>query len=271
MSAELAHSPRSFPVVFRPMEALRLALPREHGSWSLALEPLALGLLVAPSRAGIPLALAAVAGFFLRRPVKLLLQTKPDPRRPLAVFGVGTLLLLAAAALLLAAQWGGAARLWPLVPALLTGMIFMWFDTRGENREGLAELAGVTAFALLPAAFASLAGWRMENALALAAVMLARSAPTVLAVRTFLRRRKGESVSAMPARLAALAATGGLCWLAALSLVPWPVAAFSLLLAARTFWFGSAAAARLSARRLGFVELFLGVAAVIVAAATWLK
>ena len=45
-------------------------LPREHGSWSLALEPLALGLLVVPSAAGAALAAAALAGFFARRPLK---------------------------------------------------------------------------------------------------------------------------------------------------------------------------------------------------------
>lgn len=235
----------------------------------MALEPLALGLLVAPSRAGVPLALAAITGFFLRRPVKLLLQSKPDPRRALAVSCVAALSLIAMAALLLTAQWGGWDNLWPLIPAAIAGFIFVGFDSRGENREGLAELAGVTAFALLPAAFASLAGWRMESCLALAAVMLARSAPTVLVVRTFLRRRKGQTVSLTAARLSAVAATGGLCWLAWLSLVPWAVVVFSGVLAARAFWFGSARSLQLSARRLGWLELVLGVAAVIVAALAW--
>lgn len=250
-------------------DAIHLVLPREHGSWSLALEPLALGLLVAPSRAGVPLALAAIAGFFLRRPTKLLLEAKRDSRRPLAVFCVGTLLLITVTALWLAAKWNGFASLWPLIPAAFAGLIFVWFDSRGENREGLAELAGVTAFALLPATFASLAGWRMENSLALAAVMLARSTPTVLVVRTFLRHRKGQTVSLTTARVSAIAATGILFWLATLALVPWAVVGFSGVLAARAFWFGTAQSAQLSAKRLGFMELCLGVAAVIVAAVAW--
>jgi hypothetical protein len=269
MPVEAIHPPRNLPAGFRPAEAWRLALPREHGSWSLALEPLALGLLVAPSRAGIPLAFAALAGFFLRRPTKLLLQAKPDPRRALAAACAVTLLVVAVAALLLTASRGGWQHLWPLLPAAVAGLIFAWFDSRGENRESLAELAGVTAFALLPAAFAALAGWKTESCLALAAVMLARSAPTVLAVRTFLRRRKGQAVSLAAARCSALAATAVLCWLAGRALVPWAVAAFSAVLAARAFWFGSAQSLRLSAKRLGFIELFLGVAAVVVAALAW--
>ena len=48
-----------------------LLLPKEHGSWSLAFEPLVLGLLVAPSVGGLGLAAAMIAGFFLRRPLKL--------------------------------------------------------------------------------------------------------------------------------------------------------------------------------------------------------
>lgn len=257
------------PEGFRLREAVRLALPREHGSWSLALEPIALGLLVAPSWAGIPLALAASAGFFLRRPVKMLLQVQPDPRRSLAAICAGALLFLAAAGLLLAMELGGVTRLWPLIPAAVAGSLFMWFDARGANREGAAELAGASAFALLPATFASLAGWPVANSLALAVVMLARSVPTVMVVRTFLRRRKGGSVSLLPAWLAALAATAVLSWLALESLVPWAVAAFSVVLAARAFWFGSPTAVRWSARRLGYLELFLGAALVIVAAATW--
>lgn len=269
MPAETASPSCRRPAGFDPAAAWRLVLPREHGSWSLALEPLVLGLLVAPSWAGVPLAVAAVAIFFLRRPIKLLLQVKSDSRRPLAAFCAGILLLIAVAALWLAAQSNGWLPLWPLMPAAIAGLVFVWFDTRGGNREEPAELAGVTAFALLPAAFASLAGWRMENCLALAAVMLVRSAPTVLAVRAVVRRRKGQAVSFTAARFSALAGTGLLFWLAALALVPGAVAGFSGVLTIRAFWLGSARAKTFSAKQLGFIELFLGMTAVVIAAVAW--
>ncbi|HQY06456.1 MAG TPA: YwiC-like family protein, partial [Lacunisphaera sp.] len=56
-------------------------LPKEHGSWSLALEPLALGLLLAPSAAGGALLAAALAGFFARRPLKTALTAPASARR----------------------------------------------------------------------------------------------------------------------------------------------------------------------------------------------
>ena len=58
--------------------------PREHGSWSLALEPLALGLLVAPSLAGTWFALAVLAGFLARRPLKMAVKDAKPERRAAA-------------------------------------------------------------------------------------------------------------------------------------------------------------------------------------------
>ena len=80
-----------------------LVLPKEHGSWSLAFEPVALALLAAPSWAGAALAGATVAGFFVRRPLKLAVTLPAaDERRRAALrwallFGVvvGLLLLVA--------------------------------------------------------------------------------------------------------------------------------------------------------------------------------
>src|SRR6478735_8924592 len=59
-------------------------LPREHGSWFLVLEPLALGLLIAPSWAGGALAAATLAGFFARRPLKPAFASAPSLRRQIA-------------------------------------------------------------------------------------------------------------------------------------------------------------------------------------------
>src|SRR5690242_15227457 len=68
----VARSTPATPTVF---------LPKEHGSWSLALEPVALGLLVAPSWAGGALAGAVLAGFFARRPLKAAFSPIHSARR----------------------------------------------------------------------------------------------------------------------------------------------------------------------------------------------
>ena len=58
-----------------------LVWPKEHGSWSLALEPVALGLIAAPSLGGIALGMAVMAGFFARRPLKIAVGDRNPARR----------------------------------------------------------------------------------------------------------------------------------------------------------------------------------------------
>ncbi|MFI5335473.1 MAG: YwiC-like family protein [Opitutales bacterium] len=241
-------------------------MPKEHGSWSLALEPVALGLLVAPSPAGAALGLAAIAGFFSRRPLKAVLARQARPRSlaaALAFMACGGIGL--AATLLL----GGLPALWPLVLAAPFGILFAWFDSQGDSRETAAELAGSTAFALLPATFATLAGWAAPAALALAGVALARSVPTIVAVRTFLRGRKQQPVKAWLPLLTALLGLGALLALAAARQVPWLATAGAGVLFARTVWLGSSQAPKWTATRLGLTEAILGFGYVALAAVAY--
>ena len=113
-----------------------LLLPKEHGSWSLAFEPVVLGLLVAPSVAGVALALAASAGFFLRRPLKLAVTAPADdPRRRPARRWAAVLMFGAGLALAGAAALGNVGALWPLAMAAPCGLLFLWFDLRQAMRE----------------------------------------------------------------------------------------------------------------------------------------
>jgi hypothetical protein len=64
-------SPTSLPTWSQGRE---LVLPKEHGSWSLAIEPVVFGLIAAPSVAGGWFGLAVLAAFFARRPVRIALR-----------------------------------------------------------------------------------------------------------------------------------------------------------------------------------------------------
>ncbi len=193
-----------------------LLLPKEHGSWSLAFEPVVLALLVAPSWAGASLAGAIAAGFLTRRPLKLAFTLPAsDPRRraaqPWALGGAG----LALATLVGAALAGSWTALWPLLLAVPCGALFLWFDLRNAMREAEAELAGSIAFALTPAAFATVAGWPPGYALALAGLALLRNVTAVLTVRAYLRLRKGRPAFtgwALGANLAGLGFVIALAW-----------------------------------------------------------
>ncbi len=252
-----------------PASWRELVLPREHGSWSLALEPLALGLLAAPSWPGVALGVAALAAYFLRRPGKLAWTADTAASRTAALGWVVGLALLAAAALLVAVALGGAAPLALLGPAAVAGGLFASFDLRGAARAEAAEVAGAAAFALVPAGVAAFAGWSAPAAFALAAVMLARTVPTVLVVRAYLRVRKGERVSLAPSLLlsgAALAVTGVLAarglapWVAAIACGMLAVRAFVLLVWPRSGW---------RARQIGLFEAAVGGLFVIAVGLAW--
>lgn len=255
---------KTFPM----RQTLKLILPKEHGSWSLALEPMALGLLVAPSAAGLVLAVAATAGFFLRRPLKVFSREQDLERWKMARACSFALSGLALAGLLLAAKLGGLEKLWPLLPAALAGLVFVWADSRNEAREGAAEIAGAVTFGILPAAFASLAGWNLPASLALAAMALTRSVPTVLTVRTRLRMAKKQTVEVTPAIVAALTGIGLMAWLTAQHLAPWLTVVFAFVFAVRTLWL-LLWCPQITARQIGITEAVLGGLMVLALAFVW--
>lgn len=239
----------------------RLVVPKEHGSWSLAFEPVALGLAVAPSAPGAALALAIAAGFFVRRPLKLTCASAPtDPRRIASAmwtmaFSVAALLALC----FTAARAGEIAALWPLLLAAPCGAAFLWFDLRNDMREAEAELAGSAAFAVLPAAFAILAGWSAPAALGLAVLMLARSVPTVLTVRTYLRLNKRQHVSAGVPVAVAIGALLLCVAFAERGFIPAAALVVPAVLALRTIVFVAPFRPAWSAKRVGMLEGIIGV------------
>jgi hypothetical protein len=241
-----------------------LVLPKEHGSWSLAFEPVALALLAAPSWAGAALAGATVAGFFVRRPLKLAVTLPAaDARRGAAFRWVFLFGSIAAGFLALAGALGSWPALWPLLAAVPFGALFLWFDLRNEMREAEAELAGSTAFALAPAAFATLAGWTAAPAFALAAFAVARNVPTVLAVRCYLRLQKRQPTSVAGAIATAGFTTGVIAVLARQGLMPGVALALSFLLLARTLWLVLPIRPDWPAKRIGMLEAVLGLACVL--------
>jgi hypothetical protein len=241
-------------------------LPKEHGSWSLALEPLALGLLLAPSAAGGALLAAALAGFFARRPLKAAWAATASSRRRESRVALAILAGLAVVGGLEVLVLAGVAALWPLLLAIPLGLLFAHYDAQGEGRAASAEIAGSATFAVLPAVFGTLAGWSAPAALALAVLALVRSVPTVLTIRAFLRQRKGESAgSAAPVLAAGLGLILVLA-LAAAGLVSWLAAGGALLLLGRTAWLLGPWRPAWSARRAGMTEGGLGVSYLILAA-----
>lgn len=236
-----------------------ILLPKERGSWSLALEPVALGLMVAPCVAGAPLALAVLAGFLARRPLKLAVTAAPDdPRRLTAWLCAIVLGAIALAGLVGTVALAPVRTLWPLLLAVPFGAAFLWYDLRQAMREAEAEVAGCIAFAVLPAAFATLAGWPTRAALALALLMLARSVPTVLTIRAYLRLRKGQPGRPWAAAISATAAWLAVLLLAGERLVPWVAPVLVTVMLGRTIFLIGSRRPAWTAQRIGLMEAVFG-------------
>jgi hypothetical protein len=251
----LPATPCLTPSVREPVPSV--FLPKEHGSWSLALEPLALGLLVAPSWAGGAFAVAAVAGFFARRPFKALAAPAATRRRGVRL-AVAVFSSAAVGALAIVLVLAGVTPLWPLLAAAPLAALFTWFDAQNGSRAAAAEVAGSAAFAIMPAVLATLAGWSAWTALALAGLALTRSVPTVLTVRCSLRRAKGESTGFAVPVLTAGVAAGAMSLLGAFRFMPMWAALPAWVLFARTLWFASSLHPAWRARRIGMFEACLG-------------
>lgn len=240
-----------------------LVLPREHGSWSFVLEPLALGLLAAPSRPGAGFAIGVIALFLARRPLQLATASEATPRRDAArsvLLMLGTIAFVA----FLAALHDAARDAWcVLAAAVLPASAFAHFERAGETRACAAELAAVTACASLPAVLLLLAGHSLAAALALSALMLVRSIPTVLTLRAVLRGRRKQAVSLHLPRIAALLGIAGIIVLERSYLLPTISVGAVALLALRTAWWLSSAAPSWRAARLGMFEAALGAVFVI--------
>ncbi len=251
-----------------------VALPAEHGSWSLVIEPILLGLLVAPTWGGLFLGLAGFCAFLAHQPVKIILldrkRGRSYARTQLAVRFAFLYLGLAIIFLALAVWLVGLRPLLPLIVAIPLMLIFGMYDQR-PGRHWQAELSAPVAFAAIAASIPLAAGWSWPTAVALWAVMAARSAPSILYVRSRLRLVKGKAAQrkrAWLAHLIALAVVAGLVWW---DLLPETAVVAMLILLIRALSGLSRYRRSWSTKTIGFVEIGFGLlTAFLVALGYWM-
>lgn len=219
-----------------------VALPNEHGGWGFTLEPILLGLLVAPSWAGLGLGLFALAAFFTRHPLKLWLSDlrkgRLFPRTPLARSFALLYGSLALTGLLLASLLAKGPFYWPLLAALPLMALQLWFDAHNQGRNLLPEISGAVAMGSIASGVALAAGMEPWPALGLWLVLGMRALAAIYYARTQVMRARGVRVSPRPAYGASSLATGVLAVGAVFGLVPWLSAlALGLLLPVSLYTF----------------------------------
>ncbi len=169
-----------------------VALPTEHGGWGLTLEPALLGLLVAPSAAGLALAVAALVAFLLRTPLKIVLVDRfrgrwlPRTRRAAQLASVEAAVLLALA--LAAWRWAGWSWLAPVAIAVPLIAVELAYDMRSRSRRLIPELAGTVGIAATAAAIALAGGEPAALAIGLWLVLAGRGVASIPFVRVQIDR-----------------------------------------------------------------------------------
>jgi hypothetical protein len=245
-----------------------VALPVEHGGWGLALEPLLLGLCVAPSVPGVFLTVATIAAFLTRHPLKISTGDRRRGRRfartPVAeafalAYATGALLFF-----MLALKTSPHSFLLPLLMAAPCALVQLIYDARGRSRELLPELAGATAMAAVAAAVARAGGWPLTPALTLWLLLVAaRVIPSILYVRARLRKNHGAQPAIAPALVAHLAGCVLVTALAWFGLASSLAVAAAILLLLRAAYALSSLCPQLSAKQIGLSEIGFGLVMVL--------
>jgi hypothetical protein len=169
-----------------------VALPAEHGGWGLTAEPVLLGLLVAPSWAGVALGAAAMTAFVARTPIKIGLGDLRRGRRlhrTRIALCIGAAELVLLAALAVTAVVLAAAPIWmPLLVAAPLLVTELAYDIRSRGRRLVPELAGSVGVAAVAAMIVLAAGNDLVPALGIWTVLAARAVTSIPHVRDQIRR-----------------------------------------------------------------------------------
>ena len=197
----LATVPRAVSEV-RP-RARSVVIPSEHGGWGLTAEPIALGLLLAFSWAGVAVGAVALLSFLTRTPVKLALVDhrrgrdleRTELARRVASVELVAIAFSAAVALVLA----GPAWLVPIGVAAPLFAVELWFDARSRGRRLTPELAGAVGMSSVVAAIVVAGGGAWALAVAAWLLLAARSSGAIPFIRIQIarlhQRPSGPSVS----------------------------------------------------------------------------
>lgn len=256
------------PTAIKPAVSFRsVALPAEHGGWAFLIEPMLLGLLLAPSWAGLALCFAAACAFLLHQPLKVVIsdrrkgrvyaRTRLAQRFALAYAGVG------AAAFALAILSARGPFWLPVLASLPFAGIQLAAETRGGSRSLTAELTGAVALAGTAPAVLLAAGQPFAPALAAWLLLVLRAVSSIVYVRARLRQIHGKPahIDAVVAVHIACVLVSGLLWLGEIT-NPFTLLAIGLLLLRAIY--GLTVSSETRAKIIGVQEVGFGLGYVVV-------
>lgn len=239
-----------------------VALPAEHGGWSMLLEPIVLGLMLAPTVPALFLSLGATGAFLARHPFKLAVgnwRSKRHSARTVMAerFAVGYV-VIAILGLALAIKTGGVSLLLPLLLAMPIAVLQLFYDSMSRSRALIPELAGSISTGAVATAIAISDGWPHPVAFALWVILAARSLPTILYVRARLQLLHGRQASPAAVITVHFLALLLVIGLATVRLAPVAAVVALLILLLRAIVGFSKSDRHVTAKKLGLREVGFG-------------
>jgi YwiC-like protein len=202
-----------------------IALPTEHGGWGFTLEPILLGLVVAPSASAWELSAAALGIFLARRPIKIL-STDLVRRRWLPRSTTALVFALVYGGIALAGAIGALITVegpfWiPVLVAIPFVLVALRADAHSKNRALVAELSGSIAMGATVTAITIAGGWDLAPAFGLWLVLAARDVAAIVLVRGQVRRLHGKPPATTNIYTVQAVAVGAVAFAAAWGIIPW--------------------------------------------------
>ena len=192
-----------------------VAMPSEHGGWGLTLEPVLLGLLVAPSIGGVAVGVAAFMAFLVRTPLELVaVDIRRDrwlARSGLAARIAAVEVLAMAVAVVVVVVTSGWTWVWPVVVAAPLVAVELGYGARSRSRRLVPELCGAIAIAGSVAAIVLASGRGGWLAAGLWSLLAARAVGAIPFVRVQIVRLRRGSGPTWPSDVAQLASLGCAC------------------------------------------------------------
>lgn len=174
-----------------PVRWRSVVLPNEHGGWGLTLEPVLLGMLVAASLPGLAIGVAAFVGFLARTPLRVVLvdrwRARELERTRLAARVLAVELVVIAVLGVLALVMAGPVWLVPVAIAVPLVIVELAYDMRSRSRRLVPELAGSVGIAAVAPAIVLAGADEAGSVLALAAGLWLVLAARALASIPFVR------------------------------------------------------------------------------------
>lgn len=240
-----------------------IVLPAEHGSWGLTLEPIALGLLAAPSIPGAFLGVSLFLAFLCYQPARTLWRERRRGRKSSrAEIALRFLLILGLASLASALIVLVTAGWEPFIPLLFLSPligVYLFYDLEGQTRSWQGEISGAIIFASAAACIALAGGWNYPQALVLTGAIIARSVPSIIYIRSRIRLDRGKPIKisgAITAHIIAFLIISLMVWinyLPVLSLLPFGVLLLRSIIGLSRF------RRPIKIKTIGFIEIGLGV------------